>query len=79
MKLQKKIYIQIISILRDYGVNKNSVTPHARLSEDLGLDSLQVINVLMDIEHQFNIIFSDEQTHHLTNVQKIVQYIQSAE
>ncbi len=71
MKHQKKIYYQIISILRGYGIRKTKVTPHARLSEDLGLDSLQVINLLMDIEHTFNILFSDEQTHNLKDVRML--------
>ena len=45
----------------------DEVKPEAKLAEDLGADSLDAIDVTMEIEHQFNISISDYQMHQMTD------------
>ena len=47
--------------------NPDELKPEAKLAEDLGADSLDVIDVTMEIEHQFNISISDYQMHQMTD------------
>ena len=47
--------------------NAADVKPEAKLAEDLGADSLDAIDVTMEIEHQFNISISDYQMHQMTD------------
>ena len=46
--------------------NRDELKPEAKLAEDLGADSLDAIDVTMEIEHQFNISISDYQMHQMT-------------
>lgn len=46
--------------------NHDELKPEAKLAADLGADSLDAIDVTMEIEHQFNISISDYQMHQMT-------------
>ena len=61
--------------------NRDDVKPEAKLAEDLGADSLDAIDVTMEIEHQFNISISDYQMHQLTDgatVQDVYAMVEEA-
>lgn len=61
--------------------NPDDVKPEAKLAEDLGADSLDAIDVTMEIEHQFNISISDYQMHQLTDgatVQDVYAMVEEA-
>lgn len=47
--------------------NRDELRPEAKLAEDLGADSLDAIDVTMEIEHQFNISISDYQMRQMTD------------
>ncbi len=55
--------------------------PEAKLAEDLGADSLDAIDVTMEIEHQFDISISDYQMHQMTDgatVQDVYDMVEEA-
>lgn len=55
--------------------------PEAKLAEDLGADSLDAIDVTMEIEHQFGISISDYQMHQMTDgatVQDVYAMVEEA-
>jgi len=61
--------------------NRDDVKPEAKLAEDLGADSLDAIDVTMEIEHQFNISISDYQMHQMTaegTVQDVYDMVEEA-
>ena len=61
--------------------NRDDVKPEAKLADDLGADSLDAIDVTMEIEHQFNISISDYQMHQLTDgatVQDVYAMVEEA-
>lgn len=61
--------------------NRDDVKPEAKLAEDFGADSLDAIDVTMEIEHQFNISISDYQMHHMTDggtVQDVYNMVEEA-
>lgn len=47
--------------------NCDELRPEAKLAEDFGADSLDAIDVTMEIEHQFNISISDYQMRQMTD------------
>ena len=47
------------------------------LKDDLGLDDLDVIELVMNLEEEFNISIDDSVTDNLTTVQSIIDYLQS--
>ena len=80
---KQDIITKVNDILIDklYIDNADDVKPEAKLAEDLGADSLDAIDVTMEIEHQFNISISDYQMHQLTNgatVQDVYAMIEEA-
>jgi acyl carrier protein len=57
-------------------VEPNIVTPQARFVEDLGADSLDVVELVMRFEEEFEVEIPDEDAEKLTTVGKAVDYIE---
>jgi acyl carrier protein len=60
------------------GVEKSEITPDARFTVDLGADSLDVVELLMDFEKEFNIAIPDEDAERIETVTQAVTYIEIA-
>lgn len=66
-------------IVEQLGVDEEKVTLESVFNDDLGADSLDVVELVMAIEEKFNIEISDEDADKLSTVQDLVEYIKSAE
>ena len=55
-------------------VDKNSVTPTSTL-QDLGADSLDLVEIVMRLEEVFGIEINDEDAEKLHNVNDVVEYV----
>lgn len=55
------------------------VTPEARIKDDLGADSLDILQLLMTIEETRGITIPDEELAAFDKVQDIVNYLESRE
>jgi acyl carrier protein len=72
------IFEQVQEIVSDkLGVDKSRVTENAVFTTDLGADSLDVVEFVMEVEKQFNIAIPDEEATKLTTVGDAVKYIES--
>ncbi|MGF7535390.1 acyl carrier protein [Bacillus mexicanus] len=63
-------------IVERMGVDKEQVTPEASFKEDLGADSLDVVEFIMELEDQFEIEVPDEDAEQLRTVADVVKYIE---
>ena len=63
-------------IIDKLGVESNQVTMEARFTTDLGADSLDVVELIMDFEKEFNISIPDEQAEKIETVGQAVEYIE---
>ena len=54
----------------------DEVTMEADLSEDLGADSLDVVDLLMSIEDEFEVEIPDEEVENIKTVGALVEYIE---
>lgn len=59
------------------GVDEAEVTLEASFKEDLGADSLDVVELVMELEDEFGIEISDEDAEKVTTVGEVVTYIQA--
>ena len=59
------------------GVDEAEVTLEASFKEDLGADSLDVVELVMEIEDEFDLEISDEDAEKVTTVGEVVEYIKS--
>ena len=63
-------------IVEQLGVTPEQVTPTASFTEDLGADSLDVVELVMAFEEEFSIEIPDEDTEKLHTVGDVVKYIE---
>ena len=59
------------------GVDKASITPKSEIIKDLGADSLDVVEMLLDLEKEYGVEISDEQAAELKTVGDIVKLIEN--
>ncbi len=56
-------------------VDINEVVPEAHFVDDLGADSLDLVELIMSMEEEFDIEISDEDAESLATVQDAIDYI----
>ena len=67
---------KINSIIMDkLGVDENKITPTAHFIEDLGADSLDTVELIMQLEEDFGIEIPDEDAEKILTVQNAYTYI----
>jgi acyl carrier protein len=59
------------------GVDESKVTLEASFKDDLGADSLDVVELVMELEDEFDLEISDEDAEKITTVGEVVKYIES--
>lgn len=57
-------------------VDENEVTPAAEFSKDLGADSLDTVELIMEFEKEFGITIPDEDAEKITTVGDAITYIE---
>jgi len=68
---------EIRSIIVDLlGVKPEEVTPDARFREDLGADSLDLVELIMEFEDSFGGTISDEEAQQIETVGQAVDYVE---
>jgi acyl carrier protein len=64
-------------IVKELGVSADKVTLQARISEDLGADSIDAVELIMKLEDSFNVSVSDEQAQSIKTVNDIVKLLEA--
>ncbi|MBA2375055.1 MAG: acyl carrier protein [Actinomycetota bacterium] len=57
------------------GVDEGDVTPEASFREDLEADSLDLVELIMELEEQFGMEIPDEDAEKITTVEQAVDYV----
>jgi acyl carrier protein len=64
-------------IVDKLGVDENEVTPEASFTNDLGADSLDTVELIMEFEKEFNIAIPDDQAEKISTVGEAISYIEN--
>ncbi len=64
-------------IVEQLGVDAEEVKPDASFVDDLGADSLDVVELVMALEEEFGLEISDEDAEKLSSVKEAIGYIES--
>ena len=64
-------------VVENLAVSEDQVTPEARFVEDLGADSLDLVELVMAFEEEFGSDIPDEDAEKLTTVGDAIKYIES--
>ncbi len=57
------------------GVDENEITNESSFTNDLGADSLDTVELIMEFEKEFNIAIPDDQAEKIATVGQAVDYI----
>jgi acyl carrier protein len=74
---REEILTKIQEITADrLGVDESDVTLDASFREDLEADSLDLVELIMELEEQFGMEIPDEEAEKITTVEEAVDYVQ---
>jgi len=65
-------------IIDKLGVDENEVTMEANFANDLGSDSLDTVELIMEFEKEFDIQIPDDQAENIETVGQAIKYIEGA-
>lgn len=68
----------IETIAQELEVSQDIVTESANITEDLGADSLDIVELVMALEEQFDINIADDAAEQMNTVQDVIDYIEKA-
>jgi len=72
----KKRIIQIIA--KQLGIEEADISAQASVVEDLGADSLDVVELIMALEEEFDLEIPDTEAEKIVDVQNIFDYMENA-
>ena len=74
-----EIATKVIAIVVDkLGVEESQVTPEASFTGALGADSLDTVELIMELEKEFNLSIPDDQAEKIATVGDAIAYIENA-
>lgn len=74
-EIAKRVQAIIVDKL---GVDESEVTPEASFANDLGADSLDTVELIMEFEKEFGISIPDDKAESITTVGEAIAYVESA-
>ena len=63
-------------IVDKLGVDESEVTPEASFTNDLGADSLDTVELIMEFEKEFNVSIPDDQAENIGTVGQAIAYLE---
>ena len=64
-------------IVDKLGVDESEVKPEATFTNDLGADSLETVELIMELEKEFNITIPDDQAEKIATVGDAIAYVEA--
>lgn len=65
-------------IIDKLGVDEGEVTDNASFTNDLGADSLDTVELIMEFEKEFDIQIPDDKAENITTVKEAISFVQEA-
>lgn len=65
------------AIMEQLGTDESEITPQASFINDLGADSLDLIEVIMAVEEEFDICIDDQDAEKIQTVQDLINQVQA--
>jgi acyl carrier protein len=72
MELEEKV---IELIIEQLNVTREQCVPEASFINDLGADSLDLMELIMEMEEQFGVSISDEELQNIRTIQNVVDFL----
>ena len=76
--MQDRIGPRIIEVIANQlSLREESITPDARFIDDLGADSLDIVELIMEMEEEFDVEIPDEEVEKMVCVKDVIDFITS--
>ena len=75
-EIQERVAAIIVDKL---GVSESQITPEATFAQDLGADSLDTVELIMELEKAFNITIPDDAAEKIATVGDAIKFIEEAQ
>jgi acyl carrier protein len=66
-------------LIDELRVNPDDITMEAELAGDLGINSLELADLVYLCEEKFNVVIEDEDLHNFNTVGDVVRYLEAAQ
>lgn len=77
--MNKDIYEQLKAIaVNDIGIDEDKIKPESDIIKELGLDSLDIVDMLMKVEETFGVTIDDSDVAEMRTVADVVSFIENA-
>ena len=77
--MSNNIEQRVISVIAEQlSVDESQVKPEAHFIDDLGADSLDLVELVMSLEKEFDCEIPDEEAEKITTVQSAIDYVKSS-
>lgn len=74
---EREILGRVVQIVSDkLAIDPDQITPDSSFAEELGADSLDVVELLMTLEDEFGLTIEEDEAENIETVRDIVSYIQ---
>lgn len=74
------MFERVQEVLADQlGLEENEIKPESKLKEDLGADSLDMVELIMAMEEEFDVEIPDEEAQNIRTVADAVNYVEQYE
>ena len=71
------IYQKLCAFLSDQlGIDPTDIRPESKVIDDLGADSLDLVEMLTEMESEYDIVITDERVRELTTVGEIAEFLE---
>lgn len=74
MTLEEKV---IDIIVEQLGVSREQCVPEASFIDDLGADSLDIVELIMEMEENFGIQIADEELEQIRTIKDVIDFLRS--
>lgn len=64
--------------VNDIGIDADKITPESNIIKDLGLDSLDIVDMLMKVEETFGVTIDDGDVVEMKTVADVVRFIENS-
>ena len=72
------VYERIKALLSEQlGIDESEITPESNILEDLGADSLDVVELISNLEDEFNLMITDERIREAVTVGDVAAFIEN--
>lgn len=66
---------RVVALLKNFGVEESAISDNAHIVKDLGFDSLDVVDLMMQLEQEFGIAIPDEDYNKITTIGTLLEYL----